>query len=44
MGIGQGNAGHREPQRAIAGLLNVSIDYLLDEGESLSMNRLREPD
>lgn len=32
-----------ENLRAIAKLLNVSIDYLLDEGESLSMNRLREP-
>lgn len=32
-----------ENLRAIAGLLNVSIDYLLDEGEPLSMNRLREP-
>ena len=32
-----------ENLKAIAALLNVSIDYLLDEGETLSMTNLREP-
>ena len=29
--------------KAIAGLLNVSVDNLLDEGQKLSINSLREP-
>lgn len=32
-----------ENLKGISALLNVSIDYLLDEGESLSMSSLREP-
>lgn len=32
-----------ENLKGISALLNVSIDYLLDEGESLSMCSLREP-
>ncbi len=32
-----------ENLKAIAKLLNVSIDYLLDEGETLCMTNLREP-